>query len=176
MSRAIVPCAVIIFKLSKFVRVLTHCWFDWISVLLRFIHIEYCIVAYTIPFDNIISSNNDRKVRSQFPELTHSTVTVLGEKKGRERERGIPVCGVTERRTNKTKPFLMIWTHCSDYLCQQIMISVLILMRIYCSLLFLFQQYELLFCVENRFDPVVGLVESLMRKYPLVDSTLFIGE
>lgn len=37
-------------------------------------------------------------------------------------------------------------------------------------------QYELLFCVEDKLDPAVGVVESLMQKYPKIDSKLFIGK
>lgn len=36
-------------------------------------------------------------------------------------------------------------------------------------------QYELLFCVENKLDPAVVVVDSLMQKYPKIDSKLFIG-
>lgn len=35
--------------------------------------------------------------------------------------------------------------------------------------------YELLFCVEEKTDPAVKLVESLIAKYPQVDATLFLG-
>lgn len=35
--------------------------------------------------------------------------------------------------------------------------------------------YELLFCVEEKTDPVVPMVEQLMAKYPLTEAYLFIG-
>lgn len=36
-------------------------------------------------------------------------------------------------------------------------------------------QYELLFCIEDKDDPAVEIVNSLMEKYPTIDSHLFIG-
>lgn len=36
-------------------------------------------------------------------------------------------------------------------------------------------QYEILFCIEDKFDPAIGVVEALMHKYPEIDSKLFIG-
>lgn len=39
-----------------------------------------------------------------------------------------------------------------------------------------FEQYELIFCVESNCDPVIALVDNLMRKHPQVESKLFIGE
>lgn len=35
--------------------------------------------------------------------------------------------------------------------------------------------YELLFCIEDKSDPAVKLVESLISKYPTVDASLFLG-
>lgn len=40
---------------------------------------------------------------------------------------------------------------------------------------FLILQYELLFCIEDKFDPAIKVVETLMQKYPTIDSKLFIG-
>lgn len=37
-------------------------------------------------------------------------------------------------------------------------------------------QYELLFCIEDKCDPAISVVETLMQKYPMIDSKLFIGE
>lgn len=39
-----------------------------------------------------------------------------------------------------------------------------------------FSQYELLFCIEDKCDPAISVVETLMQKYPMIDSKLFIGE
>lgn len=36
-------------------------------------------------------------------------------------------------------------------------------------------QYELLFCIEDKSDPAIGVVEALMHKYPKIDSKLFLG-
>lgn len=38
-----------------------------------------------------------------------------------------------------------------------------------------FPSYELLFCIEDKDDPAVAVVENLMSKYPNVDAHLFIG-
>lgn len=46
------------------------------------------------------------------------------------------------------------------------------IMNIHFSLL----QYELLFCIENKNDPAIPIVEGLMKKYPNVDAQLFIGK
>ncbi|XP_037045557.1 ceramide glucosyltransferase isoform X2 [Bradysia coprophila] len=35
--------------------------------------------------------------------------------------------------------------------------------------------YELLFCIEDKDDPAIAIVNSLMEKYPLVDAHLFLG-
>lgn len=35
--------------------------------------------------------------------------------------------------------------------------------------------YELLFCVEDKHDPAIKLVEQLLDKYPLIDAQLFVG-
>ncbi|KAH8405593.1 hypothetical protein KR215_003802, partial [Drosophila sulfurigaster] len=35
--------------------------------------------------------------------------------------------------------------------------------------------YELLFCVEDKHDPAIKLVEQLLDKYPLIDANLFVG-
>lgn len=36
-------------------------------------------------------------------------------------------------------------------------------------------QYELLFCIEDKDDPAIAIVNTLMEKYPLVDAHLFLG-
>lgn len=36
-------------------------------------------------------------------------------------------------------------------------------------------QYELLFCIEDTFDPAINVVKTLMQKYPQIDSKLFTG-
>uniref|UniRef100_A0A1A9WQA1 ceramide glucosyltransferase n=1 Tax=Glossina brevipalpis TaxID=37001 RepID=A0A1A9WQA1_9MUSC len=36
-------------------------------------------------------------------------------------------------------------------------------------------QYELLFCIEDKTDPAVQLVESLTAKYPQVEASIFLG-
>lgn len=36
-------------------------------------------------------------------------------------------------------------------------------------------QYELLFCIEDKNDPAIAIVNTLMEKYPLVDAHLFLG-
>lgn len=43
------------------------------------------------------------------------------------------------------------------------------------SSVFFFLQYELLFCIEDKDDPAIAIVNSLMEKYPLVDAHLFLG-
>jgi ceramide glucosyltransferase len=35
--------------------------------------------------------------------------------------------------------------------------------------------YELLFCVEDKEDPAINIVQTLMEKYPTVDARLFMG-
>lgn len=35
--------------------------------------------------------------------------------------------------------------------------------------------YELLFCVEDKHDPAIKLVEQLLEKYPQIDAQLFVG-
>lgn len=37
------------------------------------------------------------------------------------------------------------------------------------------KQYELLFCIEDKDDPSVHVVNQLMAKYPKVDAHLFLG-
>jgi len=38
-----------------------------------------------------------------------------------------------------------------------------------------YPKYELLFCVQDKLDPAIQLVESIMEKYPNVDAKLFVG-
>lgn len=44
-----------------------------------------------------------------------------------------------------------------------------------CKYFFLRFQYELLFCIEDKDDPAIAIVNTLMEKYPLVDAHLFLG-
>ncbi len=44
-----------------------------------------------------------------------------------------------------------------------------------CSLILFYFQYEILFCVQDKNDPAISVVEKLMDKYPDVDSRLFQG-
>lgn len=50
---------------------------------------------------------------------------------------------------------------------------------IYGAIFFFFSlnylQYELLFCIENKSDPAIKVVEQLMKEYPTIDARLFIG-
>lgn len=38
-----------------------------------------------------------------------------------------------------------------------------------------YPKYEILFCIQEKNDPAVKVVKSLISKYPLVDARLFCG-
>lgn len=37
-------------------------------------------------------------------------------------------------------------------------------------------QFEILFCVQDKNDPAITVVDKLMEKYPNVDARLFVGK
>ena len=47
--------------------------------------------------------------------------------------------------------------------------------NIFNSLHFVFLQYELLFCIEDKCDPAITIVQNLRVKYPKIESHLFLG-